>query len=58
MTAAYFAAGLFDNIYLILVTKIIVAVGVYLGTLHLLGAAILRESIGYLFRRNGKQADA
>lgn len=58
MTAAYFAAGLFDNIYLILVTKIIVAVGVYLGTLHLLGAAILRESIGYLFRRNGKRAGA
>lgn len=58
MTAAYFAAGLFDNIYLILVTKIIVAVGVYLGTLHLLGAAILRESIGYLFRRNGKRANA
>lgn len=55
MTAAYFAAQLFENIYAILAVKIIVAVGVYLGTLHLLGAAILRESIGYLFRRNGKR---
>lgn len=55
MTTAHFAAQLFENIYAILAVKIIVAACVYLGTLHLLGAAILRESIGYLFHRNGKQ---
>ena len=54
MAAAHFASRPLDNIYLILVVKILVAAGVYLGALHLLGAAILKECIGYLKKQKGK----
>ena len=53
MAAAHFASRPLDNIYLILVVKILVAAGVYLGALHLLGAAILKECIGYLKKQKG-----
>lgn len=54
MAAAHFASRPLDNIYLILVVKILVAAGVYLGAVHLLGAAILKECIGYLKKQKGK----
>jgi len=52
MGVAYAAARLCGNIYGALLTKILVAAAVYLGTLKLLHAAVLEESINYLFHKN------
>lgn len=51
MGVAYEAARLWDNIYGVLVTKIVVAAAVYLGTLKLLHAVVLEECIAYLRRK-------
>lgn len=51
MGVAYAASCLWINIYAVLATKVAVAAAVYLGTLKLLHAAVLEESISYLRRK-------
>ncbi len=55
MVVAYFVTRQIANIYLLLIAKVIVAAALYLGTMWLMGAKIMRECIGYLLKRSYKK---
>lgn len=55
MVVAYFVTWQIANIYLLLIAKVIVAAALYLGTMWLMGAKIMRECIGYLLKRSYKK---
>lgn len=55
MVVAYFVTQQIANIYLLLIAKVIVAAALYLGTMWLMGAKIMRECIGYLLKRSYKK---
>ena len=55
MVVAYFVTRQIANIYLLLIAKVIVAAALYLGTMWLMGAKIMRECIGYLLQRSYKK---
>lgn len=55
MVVAYFVTQQIANIYLMLIAKVIVAAALYLGTMWLMGAKIMRECIGYLLKRSYKK---
>ena len=44
-----------ENIYLLLIFRIIIASIIYFSVLCMLGAKILKECLGYLFRKKGGQ---
>jgi O-antigen/teichoic acid export membrane protein len=52
MVITYFATRWLDNLLLLLITRILLAAIVYIGLLWLFGAKILKECIGYLFKKN------
>ena len=51
MAFTYFITQGITNIYLCLIAKIVIAATLYVGTLYLSGAKILRESINYILKR-------
>lgn len=51
MVITYFATRWIDNLFLLLIVRILLAAAIYIGLLWLLGAKILKECIGYLFKR-------
>lgn len=51
MVITHFATLWIENILLLLLMRILIAAFIYLGTLWLFGAKILKESIGYLLKR-------
>ena len=55
MVVACFVTRQIANIYLMLIAKVIVAAALYLGTMWLMGAKIMRECIGYLLKRSYKK---
>lgn len=55
MVVACFVTQQIANIYLLLIAKVIVAAALYLGTMWLMGAKIMRECIGYLLKRSYKK---
>lgn len=55
MVVAFFVTRQIANIYLLLIAKVIVAAALYLGTMWLMGAKIMRECIGYLLKRSYKK---
>lgn len=55
MVVAYFVTRQIANIFLMLIAKVIVAAALYLGTMWLMGAKIMRECIGYLLKRSYKK---
>lgn len=48
MLVTYFATLCISNIYLLLATRVVMAAAIYIATLRLTGAKILKESIYYL----------
>lgn len=48
MLATYFLTRSIENLYLLLAARIIIAAVIYISTLWILGANILKECIGYL----------
>lgn len=56
MLITYFATRWIENLYLLLITRILFAAAIYLATLWLFGAKILRECIGYLFHSKAKHS--
>ena len=52
MVATYFATAAISNLYLLLITRILLAAVIYVGVLWLLKAEILRECIGYIKKRS------
>jgi len=52
MAITWFATRWIENLLLLLIVRILLAALIYLGTLWLFGAKILRECIGYLHKRN------
>ena len=55
MTATYIITRGIENIYLLLLTRIVVAATLYVGLTYLSKAQIMRETIGYLFGRKTKE---
>lgn len=53
MTATYFLTVGISNIYMLLFSRMAIAAGIYMATLWIFGAKILRESLGFLLRRKG-----
>ena len=53
MTATYFLTEGISNIYLLLFSRMAIAAGIYMASLWIFGAKILRESLGFLLRRKG-----
>ena len=51
MILTYFATRSIENIYLLITSRILLAATLYLATLYLLGAHILRECLGYLLKK-------
>lgn len=54
MTATYFLTQGISNIYLLLISRILIAAVLYLAAIWLAGAKILRESIAYLRHKEHK----
>ncbi len=52
MVITYFATCWIEHLVLLLVARILLASIIYLGTLWLLGAKILKESVSYLLKKN------
>lgn len=52
MAAAYAVSRPLDNIYMSLISKIVIAAGVYLGGTWLCGSATMRECVAYLTKKN------
>ena len=51
MVITYFATRWIENLLILLIVRILLVAVIYLGTLWLFGAKILRECIGYLHKR-------
>jgi len=51
MVITYFATSWIENLLILLIVRILLAAGLYIGLLWLLGAKILKECIGYLLKR-------
>lgn len=51
MIITYFITKPLDNIYVLLIARIITAAIIYVGALWILGAEILRECLGYVLKR-------
>lgn len=51
IAATYFITSGIENIYLLLVSKIIIAAALYVGVMWITGAKIMRESIKYLLKK-------
>ena len=52
MAFAWWATQSIDNIYLLLLCKVLIAAPLYLGLVWVSGARIIRESAGYLLKKN------
>lgn len=52
MAFAWWATRSIENIYLLLLSKILIAAPLYLGLVWLSGARIIRESVGYILKKN------
>ena len=52
MIATYFATAAISNLYLLLISRILMAAILYLGVLWVSKASILRECIGYIRKKN------
>jgi hypothetical protein len=52
MVVTYYLTRGIENIYILLVSRILIAGAIYLGAVWLTGAKILRESLAYM---KGKQ---
>ena len=51
MIATYLITSFITNIYLLIVVRILLAASLYLGIMWLLGAAIMRECLDYIFKK-------
>lgn len=51
MVATFFATRWIDSLLWLLIVRILLAAAIYLGTLWLCGAQILKESLGYLLKK-------
>lgn len=54
MAITYFATCWIENAPLLLISRILIAIPIYLGILRLFGAKILKECIGYLTKKKNK----
>ena len=52
MAVTFFLTSGIGNIYILLLSRILIAASLYLALLWIFGARILRESIGFLLKRN------
>ncbi len=54
MIVSYWLTSSFENIYLVFLLKIVIATTVYLGTLWMLDAKILKESIDFFLKKKSE----
>mgnify|MGYP000761503667 CR=1 FL=1 len=54
-TATWYITSFIDNIYLMLTAKVLIAIVLYTLLMYLCDAAIFKESVNYLLKKNKKQ---
>lgn len=54
-TATWYITSFIDNIYQMLTAKVLIAIVLYTLLMYLCDAAIFKESVNYLLKKNKKQ---